>query len=192
VFLFVIYAVVVWYFAIRYRRNWRAFAAVVAGVAGLSVLAYLHIRLSRWTHGRIFLPQLQVLLYPYTVLVGVVGFYAACLGHRYNPAACLGCGYDRTGLMRANPVCPECGRLEYPLNGRACANCGLDLSESRKKAGTCPKCGIGFRPPDPPAPAHADPRRRRSNYPRRIRHASPHSSASSGKPATTVQRHNDN
>lgn len=190
-FLFVIYAVAVWYFAVRYRRTWRGFASVAAGIAGLVALAWLHIQLSRWTHGKIYLQQLQVLLYPYTVVVAVIGFYAACLGRNYNPAICLGCGYDRTGLALSNPVCPECGRLEYPLNGKACANCGLDLGQHPKKAGSCPKCGIGFRPAEPPPPMRPDPRRRRATYPRRIRHASPHSSASRGSPPTMDQRHRD-
>lgn len=191
-FLFVVYAIAVWYFAIRYRRRWIGFASVAAGIAGLVGLAWLHIQISRWTHGRIYLQQLQVLLYPYTLLVGVIGFYGACLGRSFNPAICLGCGYDRTGLSLANPVCPECGRLEYPLRGTACANCGMDLGRHPRKSGSCPKCGIGFRPADPPPPMRQDPRRGRAVYPRRIRHASPHASASSGIPPTTSQRHMDN
>ena len=191
-FLFVIYAIAVWYFAIRYRRQWGGFAAVVLGVAGLVLIGWLHLQLNSWTHGRIYLQQLQVLLYPYTVLVGAVGLYVACLARSRNPAICVGCGYDRTGLALSNPVCPECGRLEYPMNGRACANCGQDLSRHPRRAGVCPKCGIGFRPADPVPRMHPDPRRQRANYPRRIRHASPQSRTSSGRPPTTDQRYSDN
>lgn len=190
-FVFVAYAGIVWYLATRYRRTWRAFAAVAGGVAGLVFLAWLHLKLNQWTHGRIYILQLQVLLYPYTVTVAAVGFFVACLSRPYNPSLCLGCGYDRTGLHAANLVCPECGRLEYPLNGTACANCGLELREHPRPAGSCPKCGIGFRPAEPPLPPRADPRRQRAVYPRRIRHKRPHDSTSSGNPATTAQRHKE-
>lgn len=190
-FVFVIYAVAVWYFAIRHRRRWRGFCAVAVGIAGLVFISYLHIQLSRWTNGRIYIQALQVLVYPYTVMVGLVGLYGACLPRARNPRACLGCGYDRSGLAAGNPVCPECGRVEYPLNGKACAGCGMDLSRHPRPMGTCPKCKAGFRPADPPPPPRPDPRRRRAVYPRRIRHASPHSSARIGRPPTTSQRQSE-
>ena len=187
-FVFVIYAVAVWYFAIRYRRTWRGFAAVALGIAGLVAVSYLHIQISRWTGGRIYVEALQVLVYPYTAMVGLVGFYGAILPRRTNPRACIGCGYDRAGLHAASPSCPECGLPEYPLNGTACANCGQDLARFATGKGRCPKCAVAFRPADPPPPASPDPRRRRAVYPRRIRHARPQASARIGSPAITDQR----
>jgi hypothetical protein len=189
VFLFVIYAVAVWYLAIRHRRTWRGFVSVAAGVAFLVALAYLHAYFWGYLGG--LLRGFQVLLYPYTVLVGLVGLYVASLPRNRNPHACQGCGYDRAGLTTGNPACPECGLVEYPLNGIACANCGLDLSRFSKKKGRCPKCAVAFRPADPPPPPGPDPRRRRAVYPRRIRHASPQASARTGRPPMTDQRQSE-
>ena len=112
-FAFVLYAVLVWYAAARWRRQWGSYLAIAAGLAGLVLVAYLHYRLSVWTHGRIYLPILRVLLYPYTLLVVAVGLFIAALPRR--PLAwdhCPGCLYDLRGLDAPVEVCPECGMNE--------------------------------------------------------------------------------
>ena len=114
-FFFAAYAVIVWYAAARWRRRWESFAWVAAGIAGLLLVAYLHYCLNIWTSGRIFLRVLQIMLYPYIALVGVVGFYIACLPRRVVALRCFHCDYDLTGLEVEEPTCPECGvihRLE--------------------------------------------------------------------------------
>ncbi len=108
--LFSIYAVIVWFAAARYRRQWGSFASVAAGLAGLILIALLHIQLSRWTNGRIFLPVLQAMLYPYIGLVALVGLYLSCLPRAMAATACRACEYDLTGLAADRVVCPECGR----------------------------------------------------------------------------------
>lgn len=108
--LFVIYAALAWFAAMRWRRTLAAFAAVLAAVGGLVLLAGFHLLLNQWTGGRIFLPGLQMMLYPYTVLVGLIGVYLACLPRSIPAASCRACEYDLRGLAADRAVCPECGR----------------------------------------------------------------------------------
>jgi hypothetical protein len=106
---FVVYAAAVWYAAARWRRQWESFAWVGIGLAGLLLVAYLHYLLSLWTDGRIFLPILRSLLYPYTVVVVIVGLYIACLPSRPPIVECPSCAYDLRGLEEEVNMCPECG-----------------------------------------------------------------------------------
>lgn len=110
-FAFVVYAVGIWYAAARWRRRWQSFAWVAAGLFGCVFVAWLHTRLNIYTHGKIYLPILRSLLYPYTGLVVVVGLYIACLprGNRFH-GCCPWCKYDLAGLPRP-AKCPECGRV---------------------------------------------------------------------------------
>lgn len=110
-FAFVLYAVLVWYFAVRWRRRWESFAAVGAGLVGLIVVGYFHLRLNEWSDGQIYLPVMQVLLYPYTLLVAGVGLYIACLPTAVGPMQCVSCRYDLRGLERGTEHCPECGTV---------------------------------------------------------------------------------
>lgn len=143
---FVVYAVLVWWAAYHWRRRWRGYGASVAGVMGLVFLAFLHWKLSEWTHGRIYLPVLQVLLYPYTLLVGAGGVFMASMP-KMLPFRCASCGYDLEGLEGEIAACPECGRehaLDYHAGG-ACRGCGKTIDQRRVPAGgvvACPECGL--------------------------------------------------
>jgi hypothetical protein len=108
-FAFVVYAVVIWYAAARFRRQWESFAWVAGGLAGLLLVAWLHTKLSDWTDGRIFLPVLRSLLYPYTALVVAVGLFIACLPVGRVKVDCPTCDYDLRGLEDEVNSCPECG-----------------------------------------------------------------------------------
>lgn len=108
--VFVVYAVVAWYFAARHRRSWRGVLVVCLTAAGLGLVAYGHWRLNVWTHGRIYFRVLQGLLYPYAALVLLMAGFIVSLprpGRRMAPA-CARCRYDLTGLV-AGSHCPECG-----------------------------------------------------------------------------------
>jgi len=110
VFVFVVYAVGVWYFAAVYRRRWPGFLAVLIGFLGLALVNYFHGRLNDWTNGAIILPVLRHLMYPYTALVVGAGLYAACLPRREPEGACPACGYSLLGLPHDEvELCPECG-----------------------------------------------------------------------------------
>lgn len=122
---FIGYALLVWYFAARFRRRWGGFAAAALGLAGLGIIAYLHWRLCVWSDGKIYLPVLQSILYPYAVMVFAVGMFVASLprtrGEGRGPW-CPRCQYNLHGLSEAT-VCPECGaavdRAELARSGSA-------------------------------------------------------------------------
>lgn len=105
---FVGYALLVWYFVARYRRSLRAFAYALAGIATLVGIGYLHWLLGHY-HPEFFIQGLQMLLYPYTVMVGAVALFIAGLPRRTNPGACVHCGYNLIGLGYPVAHCPECG-----------------------------------------------------------------------------------
>lgn len=143
---FVFYAALVWWAGYHWRRRWLGFAWVSLGFAGLVCMAWLHWRLSEWTHGRIYLPVLQVLLYPYTLLVAAGGVFMASMP-KMLPYRCASCGYDLEGLEGNLAVCPECGRthaMAYHV-GEACHACGAHIDQRRVPAGgvvTCRPCGL--------------------------------------------------
>lgn len=115
-FFFVAYAVFVWYATAIRRRRWQGFAIAVAGLLGVAVVGYLHWLLNIYTDGRINLPVLQSILYPYGLLVFAVSVYIACLPRTVVPGVCHTCGYDLAGLATVSESrqlmakCPECGR----------------------------------------------------------------------------------
>ncbi|MEX2218913.1 MAG: hypothetical protein WD749_09155 [Phycisphaerales bacterium] len=108
-FVFALYAVLVWWLAARWRRQWGSFAVVAAGLALLLAVAWLHYLLSLWSEGRIYLPVFQSILYPYIALVTLVGLYIACLPANSRLPLCPACDYDLGGLEDETTSCPECG-----------------------------------------------------------------------------------
>lgn len=109
---FALYAVLVWSATIHWRRRWTGLLALVLAIFILFALAALHIQLNHWTHGAIYLPVLQSILYPYIVLVGFIGLYTLVLPRTYHTRGtfrCTRCGYDLRGLRDETSTCPECG-----------------------------------------------------------------------------------
>lgn len=104
------YAVILWYLVARHRRTWKGALFTSAGFGLLVFIAYFHWLLSKWTDGRVFLPTLQAVLYPYSVLTGVVGVYICCVPRRREHCQCVQCRYDLSGLDGERVTCPECGR----------------------------------------------------------------------------------
>lgn len=106
---FVGYALLVWFGSARHRRTWLGWGCVGLGVGGLVLLSYGH-----WIFGRLFpelMPQgLQILMYPYTVVVGAVGIFITLMPRAVPAGVCAGCEYDLRGLGHPVAACPECGR----------------------------------------------------------------------------------
>jgi hypothetical protein len=103
----VIYAVLTWYAAVRWRRRWLSFVLVGLSITFLCLLG----RLAHAWEGH-FSPAFRtnfVLFWPYTLLVGVIGAYICILPRRYHDLQCRGCGYDLAGLELQELSCPECG-----------------------------------------------------------------------------------
>lgn len=142
-FAFIAYAALIWYGALRWRRNWRGVLAVALGVLGVVFTGYLHFMLNEWTHGRIYLRVLQVLLYPYGVLLAAVGFFIAALPRRYAGTQCRSCGYDLRGLETDERVCPECGTTHALAHfpGTPCRTCLTPLPARGFDYQTCAGCG---------------------------------------------------
>lgn len=106
---FVGYALLVWFGAAKYRRTLIGMGVVGAGVGGLLAISYAH-----WLMGE-FYPELmiqglQILMYPYTAVVGAVGLFIAAMPRPAPEGACPGCHYDLRGIDIAIAKCPECGR----------------------------------------------------------------------------------
>jgi len=115
VILPVVYAVLVWYAAMRFRRQWTGLGVVVLSVVVLTLINHLlggeH---GQW--GGRGASILLILLWPYTLLVGGGGLFIFCLPRRPpGEYHCGHCFYDFDGLDPAHLVCPECGR---PWKGR--------------------------------------------------------------------------
>jgi 4-amino-4-deoxy-L-arabinose transferase-like glycosyltransferase len=138
---FVVYAFAVWYAAARWRRRWPSFAWVALGLVGLLLIAYLHYWLNIWTHGAIYLPVLRSILYPYTILVVIVGVYIACLPRtRPGETSCTSCKYDLAGLTMP-AVCPECGTRNAAIRARVARSdpaAGPDTADPRWTGAAAP------------------------------------------------------
>lgn len=111
----VVYAILVWYGTMRFRRQWPGVAVVAAGLLLLIGLNHLMGgERGQWTGKGANI--LLILLWPYTLLVGAVSVFIFCLPRRpRGEYHCGHCYYDFTGLDPVHLVCPECGR---PWKGR--------------------------------------------------------------------------
>jgi hypothetical protein len=119
VFLFVLYGVAAWILAAKWRRQLRGFLSVALSLALLFTAAWLYTQLSHWTNGRVALPLMQVLLYPYIALIAAGGIFLVLLprtGVR-RPGHCARCEYDLVALeptASLGVICPECGLAHQP------------------------------------------------------------------------------
>ena len=133
-FLFVVYAIAVWYAAFRWRRTATAYAWVIAGILGLVGVAWVHAKLAQRWPNLFVISQLQLLLYPYTILVGVMGFFIASL----PLSGCRLCGYDLSGHEGEDiERCPECGATTAEMRtrrGRRAARRRIRRAQKRARA----------------------------------------------------------
>jgi len=143
VILFAFYAGLVWYGAIRRRREVMGFVYTLLGVLGVALLGYIHYLLNIWSNGALCLPLLQSMLYPFGILILVMGVFLACLPPKYSGTNCRGCGYDLRGLETDDRVCPECAtrHVLFHGTGEACRGCGGELRAREHDQSLCGRCG---------------------------------------------------
>lgn len=129
-FIFPLYAVLVWYLAAKYRRRWQGFAIVAASVLLIVLVGFFHAWLGEVTRGRFQVGNMRIILIGYGALIGFIGLFIACLG-REQPWHCQFCGYNLLGHAEANPRCPECGRVSAlkKFARGLCRYCGQDLKK---------------------------------------------------------------
>jgi len=143
VIFFVFYAGLVWYGALKRRREVMGFVYTMLGVLGVAVLGYVHYLLNIWSHGALCLPVLQSLLYPFGVLILAMGLFLACLPPRYSGSRCRSCGYDLRGLETDDRVCPECATRHVLFHGAGepCRACHTPLKAREWNQAVCTRCG---------------------------------------------------
>ncbi len=142
--LFVVYAGLVWWAALRWRRRWLGFGLVGLGVFGVWFVARFYL----WVGARFGIERtdsFMILLVPFGVTVGVIGAYIACLPKR-NEGACRKCGYSLLGLEpeKGLLICPECGARHAFSAGDSlpCSSCGGETRPHGHRDWVCSRCGL--------------------------------------------------
>ncbi|MFK7882608.1 MAG: hypothetical protein AB8F26_00305 [Phycisphaerales bacterium] len=110
---FVGYAFLVWFLTARFRRTFYAYIVIALGVGFLLLLTYLHSLLGR-IDPELARQGVQILLYPYTAMVGAMSLFISAMPRRHPPGICGRCGYDLFGLGHPVDRCPECGQVSPP------------------------------------------------------------------------------
>lgn len=109
VFIFVLYAIAVWYLCGKHRRQWKGVLWIVLGVAGIALVGWLHWRAALYFGRASYFSVMSHLLVPYAGLVAFLGGAILTFPRTQSPNRCLKCGYDLIGHEVAEPICPECG-----------------------------------------------------------------------------------
>jgi hypothetical protein len=196
---FPVYAVLIWYFCLRWRRTWIGWAMLLLGVAGVGVVAWFHQTINHMLNGAWDGPLFPILLAAEAALVFVVGAFIALLPLEVVQLPCRGCRYDLAGLEEENPTCPECGMAHAArkVRRRLCRGCGREMFLPRRENPTCDSCGLAnavreVPTPRPPVvmPALKD-ALRTVLHPRTSRYKAPSANTPSGTPRIVVIRRPD-
>jgi hypothetical protein len=146
VILFLFYAVLVWFFCFRWRRQWMGLVAVSAGVACVFLMSMMVHSISRWFQRAGLGTGADVRLFDYLLMVeagvvGVVGLFIVFLPRERVETPCRRCGYELAGLEVANPTCPECGLAYAAVRVRRgrCVGCGR-RAEAAAGVSWCVEC----------------------------------------------------
>jgi hypothetical protein len=193
--LFPVYAVFIWYFCLRWRRNWVGWASLLMGVSGVGVVAWFHQTVNSLMAGAWDGPLFPILLASEAGLVLVVGVFIVLLPIEVAEVPCRRCHYDLAGLEEDNPTCPECGMPHAARKVRRCVcrGCGAEMFVERRENPDCASCGLvhAVRPVAPPRTPVLVTALRALLQPRISRYTAPRSSTPSGIPKIVVIRKPD-
>lgn len=138
-------AVLIWYFAGKYRRTWRGVLAVFVGMAVFALLEIILIRAGAVGFAGMK-PWLVVWLLIFSaVLVITVAIFIFFLPIPPPPYVhCRRCRYNLSGLDSTDLRCPECGLVwKRPAK---CPHCRHSLAELPPYATRCAMCGAQVVP----------------------------------------------
>lgn len=111
-----LYAGLIWFLSLRWRRTWKGYAAAMGG--GILILLFIPVlfKLQLLVKG-IDARTFSLILWAEGVIVLTVGLFIASMPRRDRKPHCHYCGYDLSGhSSEQKPVCPECG---VPFDGYA-------------------------------------------------------------------------
>lgn len=108
-FIFVLYALGVWYLCGKYRRQWKGILWIVLGVGGIALVGWIHYRAAIYFGRGMYFSVMAHLLVPYGGLVAFLGGAILTFPRKRCADRCFTCGYDLVGHEVAEPICPECG-----------------------------------------------------------------------------------
>ncbi len=131
-------ALLIWIPAARFRRRFLGAGVVVLGAAVLVAIALAHYQL-RLLRPTWYIQGVQVILYPYTVMVVGVGAFIVAIP-RYRRGRCPHCT-EPLDPGAPEPVCHACRRSLIP---RACPVCHYDMQGHEACHDRCPECAFSF------------------------------------------------
>lgn len=108
---FAVYAVFVWYLALRWRRR---VAGVVCVVIGTLLVYWVGRYVPGWFADHVGQVGVRWLLYAEAAIVGGIGAFIVVMPRAPEYPHCAYCRYDLRGLADEATECPECGQ---PLKG---------------------------------------------------------------------------
>lgn len=140
--LFPAYAIFVWYFCVRFRRQVWGFVALAFGLTLVATLATLQRRLYlAYDSDSFMVTHLDFLLWLEFFAIGAVGLFLACLPTHAADVPCRKCGYELSGLDDSNPTCPECGTASAARKPKrmTCGACGVrsDMDPEQPRCTAC-------------------------------------------------------
>lgn len=146
---FTIYAVLVGYCAVRWRRRLIGYLGVAALVGVLVLLAWAHYQIPRlaaegWELARdINIRPFQAVLYPYIGCLAGMGLFLVTLPRKRPIDSCWHCRYDLSALLDEPGVliCPECGREHVTSGSSRYRRSGEDRSSLRRSDISMPQAG---------------------------------------------------
>lgn len=166
-FLFVAYAVAVWFAAFHYRRRLPAVPLLIVTVGVLWALIHLHGRIATLAGIGHLIPIFRSIMWAYTGIVAAGAVFLATLPRVTSVRPCRVCGYELDGVGDGASVCPECGAMpdeSATAQGRRRVRRRQALAANTS---TPVIAGISLSPDDPPGDSTGQEQQRhaRGQYP---------------------------